>query len=1763
MTSDISPGDSQSSGNSAESRSSPEVEIVLQAPERFSFACWQNSLPLVQSLNIRNRSDRLLQDLRLEIAASPECVLPRHWLLQDLQAGQHCRIADGSPTINGHFFSRLTEAQTCTLTARLLSGSVTISEETREIRVLARDEWTGGQSAPETLAAFVTPNDPAIASLLSRAAEILEANGHSNSLEGYQAHDPLRVWLQIAAVWSALAERRLIYVSPPGSFERTGQKIRRAADVLYNRQASCLDLALLLTAACEAIGLNAAIILQNGHCLAAIWLVDCALANLLERDPAEIRKAAEARELLLLETTLLAGSPATLQQARQVAVSALAHAHDDRFYCAVDLRRARQAQIRPLASATDTDEPAAADSAAEPSTPLLFEFQPDEVLLPSIPETAQHTTAEQRLDRWQRRLLDLTLRNQLLNFRPGRQSVPFSCPPLSAIEDRLAAGKRLTLVSLPEHFPRADGTAESSTEISDLRAAGTYMAEAVQQGELAADLSSEELTRRLTRLYRRSRNDLSEGGSNTLFLAIGFLRWRQQTSDQRSFLAPVLLLPVRLIRRNARAPFQLSSHEDEVRVNSTLLQMLRQDFAAALPSLEAELPRDEAGIDVPRLLQRVREDVRALPGFEVMENAALSTFSFARYLMWKDLTDRHEQLRKNRVVQHLTDHPDQSFAGAMEAQLPQPGQLDAAYAPQDLVFPLPADSSQLAAVAAASEGHDFVVIGPPGTGKSQTIANMIAQCLAQNRTVLFVAEKTAALEVVYRRLRQQGLADICVELHSSRTERRGFLQQMYASWSAALSSQTDDWSTQCGRLRISRDQLNRYVQELHRVRESGWSIFEAMGLCVLHAERELPAADWNADSSFTKDHLLQLRQTAQDLGICAPAAQHPRIPEFLTYDRWTPDWEQQLLRQTAVLQTVVRDFSGRIAALAQAADLPELEQLPDAETPSFVTLLTTITSLDSGQLALLLLTDAGETVKQLLDLEKDLQQIQSLAGQLSTAYPIGDLERIPVQQLDAQDRMARSSFWPLSVLRSWQLRRLLQTWTAGGKPHVSQDLPVLLKACPLAARISGSRVLLQTPCHDDWAAQSAALSDWIRMTAAVHSCLLNAPAGVQTVCTEIIRQLADAPDGVLRDHLQRVISSFSDVCEQLQSWQQLTGSRPRQHAQQSLAEHLLDITAQLQQQRTALRDWTAWNAAVARAVQYGLGSFAAAVLEQAVPAETAAEAFDVMWVRWWLQHEIGRNDLLCRFRGFTHQEAIREFARIDEAVRAAAVPHVLSRENRQLPDPGTVARKSELGLLRHQIQLQRPSKSIREVIEAMPQYFTRLAPCLLMSPLSVAQYLPAEHEGFDVVIMDEASQITTWDAIGAIARGKQTIIVGDPRQLPPTNFFGRNTDDEDNEELEYFEQDLESILDEAQAAGLPTIRLSWHYRSRHESLIAFSNRHYYESQLHTFPSAVTTDSAVTLKLVEQGQFDRGRSRTNRTEAEQIVRDCTERMLLMLQEPEEVRLSMAVITFNIQQQALIEDLLDSARRQYSELEWFFDDAREEPFVVKNLENVQGDERDCILFSITYGPDAEGRLSRNFGPLNRQGGHRRLNVAVTRARRELTVYSSFRSDQLSTDGIRHNGVSHLKSFLDYAERGAAALPESPEMEAAAQESSLESAVAAQLRQRGWTLQLGIGVSRFRVSIGVVDPHDQARFLAGIEFDGITYRDAAAARDRDQIREQVLRGLGWRIFRVWSPDWWYNPDGAAAELHRQLTELASSDTAATPAFDNSPPMPPSDHG
>ena len=378
-------------------------------------------------------------------------------------------------------------------------------------------------------------------------------------------------------------------------------------------------------------------------------------------------------------------------------------------------------------------------------------------------------------------------------------------------------------------------------------------------------------------------------------------------------------------------------------------------------------------------------------------------------------------------------------------------------------------------------------------------------------------------------------------------------------------------------------------------------------------------------------------------------------------------------------------------------------------------------------------------------------------------------------------------------------------------------------------------------------------------------------------------------------------------------------------------------------------------------------------------------------------------------------------------------------------------------------------------------------------------------------------------------------MVGDPKQLPPTSFFDRAESDLDDEDME---GDLESILDECIGANLPTINLSWHYRSRHESLIAFSNHCYYEGGLVTFPSPVTEDRAVNFHRVGDGVYEKGGARINKPEARALVSDLVSR----LKGPQfkAARFTIGVVTFNTEQQRLIEDLLDDERRKDPSIEAYFAENNSESVFVKNIESVQGDERDIIYFSITYGPDLSGAVSMNFGPMNRNGGERRLNVAITRARQELRIFSSLRPEQIDLSRTNAIGVRDLKHFLEFAERGPRALAEATFGSIGSFESPFEKAVSDALNRKGWQVHPQVGISSFRIDLGIVDPDAPGQYLAGIECDGATYHRSATARDRDKLREQVLRGLGWDILRIWSTDWWINAPGALEKIHLKLVTI-----------------------
>lgn len=1722
--------------------------IVADVAITFTYASYQNAIPVVRSLCVENGTERLIENCKIELTSSPPFLRSKSWTVDRLLPGDKLPLSDRKVELDAGYLAGLNEAERGEITLRLFSNGEILDEKRLSVRLLARDEWGGVADMAQLLPAFVMPNDPAVAHILRAAAERLAAHGHPSGLDGYQSQNPQRAYMLAAAIYSAIAGMDLYYAEPPTSFESRGQKIRRPGAISQERLATCLDTTLLFAAALEATGLHPAVLLFNGHAAVGVWLVQKTFAHQVEPDQMEVRKAMALRELIVFETTGVTHRPAMpFERAQQALNPRLAEEQVHAFIAAIDIRRSRSGGITPLAS----HEPIRRSEIEEESGPvadLPLPAAPSFGGLPTEIIEVKPATAAGRIDRWQKKLLDLTLRNKLLNFPDSRTAIPFLCTDVAYLEDRLANGTAIRIISLPEQNPIGERDAALYRDVHGKDIQREFAAEALHRDELPSPLDPRQLESRLIELHRQVRNDFAEGGANTLFLAVGFLRWKKKPEDQRSYRAPLLLVPVKLERRSVSSRFTIRYHEDEPRFNATLLQFLERDFELSLPQFGGDLPLDDNGIDVPRVLAMMRQAIRDVPGMEVVDETALATFSFAKFLMWKDLVERTEALRENRVVRHLIDTPEQVFdPGDGRSAFINERELDRVYKPADIVSLLPSDSSQTAASLAAAEGRDFVIVGPPGTGKSQTIANMIANCLAVGKTVLFVAEKTAALDVVYRRLREHGLGNHCIELHSNKADRRHFLGQLKAAWEYSSRSHETEWITINERLQLRRDRLNAYVEALHRRYPNGWTPYLALGTALKAMDAPAPVFSWPARDAHDAETLRDLEELAAELGHVFASVEQQAVLNLVDVGEWSSSWQEDLLGAAQSFRNALDILIGSAEAYLSALGLKPRERLSQTELQALAGLAQALQNSRGHDISIAYDPDLASCAEALKTLDRSIKAYREAEQGLAASYAVSAVRDLDPEGLDRQWRQADASIWPGSMLGKRKIQKLLQSYAGQGRAKPEQDLPLLRRMKESLSAVDQSVLngkLLQVDGLDT---DIEAVGQRIGLARELFAAL-RIPGRDQQEFQALLRSLAPSLKGsvesdTVRQAGERLLAAMQGLESARRHFVEISGHLISFGPEGSNFRETVTELGALIDARHLLRDWTVWCRVRNRAVACNLSSLVEQLEGETIrPGETRA-AFRLGYAGWWLPKVLDADPVLRDFRRFQHENAIKEFREIDDLVRSHATQRVIGAIAHGLPPVQSVPRNSELGLLRHQMELQRPSQSIRDMIGKMPQSFSKLAPCMLMSPLSIAQYLPPEQALFDVVIFDEASQITTWDAVGAIARGRQTIIVGDPKQLPPTNFFGRN---EDDEEIADHEKDLESILDEAKAAGIPVRDLRWHYRSRSESLIAFSNHHYYQNRLVTFPSPAIEDRAVHLRKIPHGVYDRGKSRTNRIEAEAVAREAVARMKDWLKLPEQERPTLGVITFNGQQQSLILDLLDAERRENPELEWFFAEERIEPVIVKNLENVQGDERDVIFFSITFWKDAAGKLAMDFGALNRDGGERRLNVAVTRARRELVIFSGLTADQIDTSRTKALAVQHLKTFLDYAERGAIALPAQDSGSVGGFESPFEEAVADQLRQRGWMVVPQVGISGFRIDLGIRHPDLSGAYLAGVECDGATYHESATARDRDKVRQQVLEGLGWNILRVWSTDWWFDAAGCAERLHASLGSLLEESRA-----------------
>ena len=1426
-----------------------------------------------------------------------------------------------------------------------------------------------------------------------------------------------------------------------------------------------------------------------------------------------------------------------------------------------------------------------------------------------------------KFDLWERKLLDLSTRNSLLNLRIKGSCVPLFVPGCANIEDLIAQEKNFTIKSrgkddeteeeteeqqqapdaikpaeveegsdgnATEEATPAEETVHESTEpikeetsdqpkdesatpeqdkkvepkkikgvpakdytivdLPDITEFKEYIDKNYEKGILISSLTEAALDKNIKNLYRGAKTSMEENGANTLFLACGFLKWYEKDRKEPCF-APILLIPVELVKKFG-IKYTMRRRDEDVQFNVTVSEKLRQDFNIEFDEFSKDLPTDSNGIDVEKVFGQVKEAVSVLKGWEVIEACVLGLFSFSQFVMWNDMHSHRDSIAKNKIVKSLIngqlewDYEDMSATG----KVPE----------EDVFLPIVADASQLAAIKRAGEGASFVLHGPPGTGKSQTITSIIANCLASGKKVLFAAEKKAALDVVYKRLEKIGIAPFCLELHSNKVRKSYVLDQLKIASEVRINAKGDgDYNKSLEDIAAKRKELDKYANELHVRRGCGMSLYE---LINVYASNQSAADCGDFDAGFINEiNAQRIREIESSLGelVASSGNLNGKLP-FVRSSAYSQDSKNRLPSLVEGFNRAYDEFNasvegfdklltanfcrisgepgtiGRIAGLsACGASVAKLRNL---------NLPKGLICCDDTENAYLSLKDMIASCKDALAKRESLLSswqpafldldAASLLNELMTAKAKNSLMR----------GMAENNVY--KKVRAYDLK-------GNRKESLEQDFRLLSDYKNAVQTIMSYMASVRGYLGDLYNPGAAFPGFNITQVEALNESAHAAFAEFSAYDPSgALRKLVGNGDALL---IEAVNSFNSKAASYKNAFDALGAICGFDNGAFEPAADLLETKKQMVQTLSDdsdfLRDRMQFNLMASRCADYKISNLVKAYDNGTVDGNGIISSFRKGYSKLLIALIIDNSEVLRTFSGLVFENKIKELSKVNDDFEKLTRQEIYLRIAKNLPDMTKDAHvSSALGILQHAIKAGGRGVSIRTLFTQIGDLILKLCPCVLMSPLSCAQFLDPDKCGmFDIVVFDEASQLPTCKAIGVIARGKEAVIVGDPKQMPPTSFFTEQIDDgDDNFETD----DLESILDDCLAITMPEMFLAWHYRSRHESLITFSNKSFYDGRLFTFPSPDDRQSKVTM-VDCKGAFDSGKTRTNRVEAEAVINEIVSRA----HDPVLSKYSVGVVTFNIQQQTLIEDLLDEAASKDPVLEkWAF--GSEEPVFIKNLENVQGDERDVILFSVGYGKDETGKLIMNFGPLNRDGGWRRLNVAVTRSRIEMKVFSSIAPEEIRISDTASEGVKAFKRFLQYAsgstvwDQDIASTGSSsdnsgtPLIDRNAAFTGIADDICARFAAIGYATEKGVGRSGFKIDVGVVSPEQDGTYCLGILLDGPVYASSGTTTSREVSQMSMLKGFGWNVVRVWSLEWWENPDNVFEKLVALIKESEKKD-------------------
>ncbi len=1707
-----------------------------------TFSSKTNAFSFLRAVEIVNSSEEDIVDAVVHFTSEPS------WISFD-DVNISC-LEKNKTTIIDNFISHIDllalyqvkEAVDANLTIRILNhdGDV-LYTKSKAFKILPLEQSANGD-IDETLACFVRPYDSEVLNVVENAKSYLKKKYDVESFAGYQYHDPNKVVEQLDALTSTIKALNFNYSEPPANFSRIFERIHLFQAMFEERTATSLDLALLLASVLENVGLRPLLTRMDNHILVGVFLDD-EISLLPKEENASILLNQASRgfnHLLLLDARDLAsGGLSSLTSMSEKAYQTL---RDEKgFQYALDILSCRKEGLYPIPSLSH-------DGAIDFS--FLEEESNTENLTIDLEDRRyidEHKTSHaNRFDYWEEKLLDLNLRNRLISLPFTSSGLQLLVSDAELFLKTLSAREKVTLVrtslgvsgSEPEKrgpwdFPRSIYSKECQ--------------EAYRKGIIPLIARGQTDTDEwLKSLARRANTAIEESGCNPLFLTLGLIKWydneKAATHGTGAMYAPIFLLPVKMPRRRLGNNFVIDYSFDDLQLNTTCFEYFRQVHGLDFTPLIGGLPMlNDGTIDLRLIYNTIRQIIARKKNWVLIEETSvLSLFSFAHFVMWNDIKTRREELLRNKVVLSLVDG---QLEWTPNTSLAKPEEFDEKLFPTSLAIPLPADSSQIKAIQDATEGESFILDGPPGTGKSQTIANMIVNFLYHGKTILFVAEKEVALDVVKKRLSDLGLGDFCLEIANPNAIKSQILLQIGRLLELGPTKEASKYEETADQILEKRRKLNSILADLHEKGSFYCSPYEAI-LKYLATNIEkgklvvTPEYARNLNEEMHREAIEDLKEIVRCDSLVGGYRTSPFAP--FTSRNYSMDLRDRLLTR---LQE----------------DIPLYEEAYRARYNLFLKKnVVSFSRQDSFLLAdlLILFRDHPDIIPEFLGdqmVEERHEEIKRYAEDLKIYWEKRELllREFSETILDEDGEALRSRYLDAQALPFFAKRKLLKTVTLPFKNALHSGIKWHKDLMPsrlewladysaanhrLKNYISSISELFKERMphgHED----ALHLESALEATLKANNLLLKLTLLPKTSKRTLIAQFKSFLKN--KDELyDQSINGYLEIIEKVKGEEQILKNEYSFDVElyPPLADAFKGIAQKFQAALAmggSLADWVKLLNALDKAGKEVPSALLNSYKEGNILPNKLIASYECG-----LSYEVLALSLeekqLNGLNGDDTDKIIKKYGDLVEEFSRLTVIETVSRVTTKFPaSDANYAQSTAMYQLRKLAKNGGRGVSLRSIFEQYGDLIHTLCPCFLMSPIAVAQFLKPEAHLFDMVIFDEASQIPTSEAVGAIARGKACIIAGDQQQMPPSNYFASTISLQGDDYVPFLslEEDLESLLDDAIVIGFPRKRLTWHYRSKHESLIAFSNRKFYDNSLLTFPSPGEERSAVSFRNVG-GLYEKGRA-INRVEAKAIV----DEILKRLKDPLLSKKSIGVVTFNEAQQNLVEDLLDRAFARNSNLN---SNPGGESIFVKNLENVQGDERDVILFSICYAPEVKGgKLALNFGPLSREKGERRLNVAVSRAREEMIVFSSIEPQDVRAERAKNAGASYLRDFLTFAKEGVDSLPNYVGASLKKPQLSVASFLANDLRKLGYQVDVGIGASTLKIDLAIRSPEDPNRYILGLLMDGDSYTSCATCRDRNLGQPETLRRLGWNLLRIWSVEYLDHPVATCKKIVNVINE------------------------